>query len=249
MNLKIFSLRERPELIPLVFSSELDSMWPDFMRHDRTAKLYFGAGVFSRYLDFAYAGLVDEEVVGRAFGIPFASNIEGRMELPDGGWDEVIRWAHEDSLLGRQPTTISALEVTLLPKARGFGNALALLNALKQCAKMAGFSKLSVPVRPSQKHHVPGMPMFEYTRVQRPDGLPMDSWLRTHLGAGGRLMKIAPYSMTIVGTISEWSRWTGKIFEHSGTAEVDGALVPVHVSMEQNCIVYVEPNVWFQYEL
>ncbi|WP_238328160.1 hypothetical protein [Paraburkholderia mimosarum] len=116
-------------------------MWPTFMRHDHTAKLYFGAGVFSTYLDFAYAGLVDEAVIGRAFGVPFASNIAGRMELPDGGWDEVIRWAHEDSLLGREPTTISPLEITLLPKARGFGNALALLNALKQCAKMAVFLK------------------------------------------------------------------------------------------------------------
>ncbi len=45
------------------------------------------------------------------------------------------------------------------------------------------------------------------------------------------------------------ARWAGQRFVHSGTAEVDGALVPVLVSMEQNCIVYVEPNVWFQYEL
>ncbi|MCA6113112.1 hypothetical protein [Bradyrhizobium cenepequi] len=219
------------------------------MQHDATAKLYFGRSVFFDYLDYAFGALVDGAVVGRAFGVPFAFNVEGRTELPDGGWDQVIRWAHEDRLVGRSPTTMCALEITLVPKTRGTGNAVAMLDALKACAKKMDFAEMFAPVRPSQKQLGSRMPMREYVELRRADGLPIDAWLRTHVSIGGRIMKIAPYSMTIVGTIAEWSQWTGAAFERSGTAEVEGALVPVLVSVEQNYGVYVEPNVWVRHPL
>jgi hypothetical protein len=64
----------------------------EFMVHDRLARLYFSAPFFDAYIGFAFAGTDSGEVVARAFSVPFAFNIEGRHELPDGGWDEVIRW-------------------------------------------------------------------------------------------------------------------------------------------------------------
>lgn len=249
MSLEIFSLRERSDLIPLVFAPDLQAIWPEFMQHDAAAKLYFGRSIFSHYLDYAFAGLVDGEVVGRAFSVPFAFNVEGRTELPDGGWDQVIRWGHEDRIVGRSPTTMSALEIAFLPKARGAGNSLAMLNALKACAKKSGFAELFAPVRPSQKHLQPRTPMRDYIRLERADGLPVDAWLRTHIRVGGTIVKIAPYSMTITGTLTEWSRWTGMVFDRSGEAEVKGALVPVLVSIEQNYGAYVEPNVWVRHPL
>jgi len=65
------------------------------MRHDAAAHLYFAPSMFDRYLDYAFVGVARGKVVARAFSVPFAFNIEGRAELPDGGWDEVIRWAHD----------------------------------------------------------------------------------------------------------------------------------------------------------
>ncbi|WP_432761616.1 hypothetical protein [Rhizobium calliandrae] len=249
MKLEIFSLRARPDLIPAVFSKDLNDVWPEFIRHDPTTKLYFGTPIFSDYLDYAFAGVVDDEVVGRAFGVPFAFNVKGRTELPDGGWDEVIRWSHEDRLIDRKPTAMSALEITLAARARGIGNALAMLNALKVCAKRMGFAEISVPVRPTQKHLYSRMPMSEYIKLQRDDGSPLDSWLRTHFNAGGKIDKIAPYSMTVVGTIAEWSQWTQAKLQNSGMIDVEGALVPVLISIEQDLGVYVEPNVWVRYFL
>jgi hypothetical protein len=249
MKLEIFSLRERPDLIPFVFAENLQGVWPEFMRHDATSQLYYGRSIFVDYLDYAFAGLVDGEVVARAFSVPFALSVDGRDELPDGGWDQMIRWAHEDRIVGRTPTTLSALEISLVPKARGTGSSLAMLGALKACAKKMGFAEMFAPVRPSQKHLTPRTPMCEYINSKRADGMPMDAWLRTHVRAGGRIVKIAPYSMTIVGTIAEWSQWTGAAFASSGEAEVKGALVPVLVSVEQNYGVYVEPNVWVRHPL
>jgi len=247
MNLDIVSLRDRPDLIPQVFSPELDGIWPEFMRHDATAMLYFGRPAFDHYTDCAFAALAGDEVVGRAFSIPFAFGIEDRTELPDAGWDEVIRWGHEDRMLERRPTTMSALEIALLPKARVPGSSRAMLDALKACARRKGFGELYAPVRPNQKHLQPRMPMHAYLDQRRADGTLADSWLRTHLGIGGAIVKIAPCSMTIVGTLAEWSKWTGVPFDHSGEIDIPGALVGVLASIEHDRAIYVEPNVWIRH--
>src|SRR5262245_21512144 len=130
-SFEIVSLRQRPDLVSAVFADELDAIWPEYMQHDAAAKLYFGRGAFERYLDYAFAGLIDVKVVGRAFSVPFAFNVAGRTELPDGGWDQVIRWAHEDNTIGRAPTTMSALEISFLPEARSGGHSPAMLQAFK----------------------------------------------------------------------------------------------------------------------
>ena len=41
--------------------------------------------------------------------------------------------------------------------------------------------------------------------------------------------------------------WTGLPFDTSGTVYVEGALNPVHVSVENDYAVYVEPNVWIDH--
>ena len=249
MGLEIFTLRERPDLRPLIFSSDLESVWPEFMRHDAAAHLYFAPSIFDRYLDYAFVGVAEGKVVARAFSVPFVFNIDGRAELPDGGWDQAIRWAHDDQMMGRVPNALSALEISLLPEARGGGHSLALLAAMKACAKAHGFAELFAPVRPNQKHLHPFMSMRDYVSTVGVDGFPIDPWLRTHLRSGGRLVKIAPYSMTIVGSIADWSGWTGMSFDRSGVVPMTGALVPVMVSLEHDYAVYVEPNVWVRYSL
>src|SRR5712692_2968262 len=85
VDLEIFTLRERPDLRPAIFLSDLQSVWPEFMRHDATANLYFAPSQFEAYLDYAFAGVADGKVVARAFSVPFAFNVDGRGELPDGG--------------------------------------------------------------------------------------------------------------------------------------------------------------------
>src|SRR6204780_5322635 len=244
MGLEIFTLRERPDLRPLVFASELQSVWPEVMRHSAAAGLYFARPMFDGYVDYAFAGVADGKVVARAFSVPFAFNIAGRAELPDGGWDQVIRWAYDDRMTGRAANSLSALEISLLPEARGGGNSLALLGAIKACAKTKGFAEVFAPVRPNQKHLHPRMPMRDYVETLGPDALPIDSWLGSHLRAGGKAMKIAACSMPIVGSLADWPRWNGMPFDRSGAVLVAGALSPVMVSREQDCAVYIESNAW-----
>jgi len=250
MPLQIVTLRERPDLRPLIFADELQlSAFPEFMRHDRVADLYYASAALDRYLDFVLVGLDGGKVVARAFSVPFAFNAAGRTVLPDAGWDEVIRWAHEDHQLARKPTAVSALEISLLPQMRGAGHSRTMLEAMKANARALGFADLYAPVRPNEKHLQPLVAMSTYAAQTRADGLPADAWLRAHIRVGGRIVKVAPCSMTIVGTVAEWSRWSGTTFDRSGPIAVAGALAPVTISLEHDHGVYIEPNVWVHHRL
>jgi GNAT superfamily N-acetyltransferase len=249
--LELVALRGRPDLLGQVFSGAIQAAWPEFMQHDPTAHLYFGEPHLGACLDTAFA-VVDparpDVAVGRAFAVPFAlDGVPGRGELPDFGWDGVIRWAHQDRTLGRPADALSALDITLLPALRGRGASRLVLDALRHHARALGFRHMVAPVRPTAKHLEPSTPMADYAARTTAGGLPADPWLRVHVRAGGRIEKVAPTSMVVPGTIAEWRRWTGMEFAASGPVVVPGALAPVHVSLEQDHAVYVEPNVWVRH--
>ena len=242
MAVDIFSLAERPDLAD--GADALTDLWPTFMLHDPIADLYY-----ARQADHAthiFSAARGDEVVGRAYSVPVA--IDGhpaRGTLPADGWDGVVRWAWLDHLAGRPPTHVSALEIMVAPSHRGTGLALRLLEAMKDAARSSDARELVAPVRPSRKHEQPHTPMAEYAvRTRAQDGLPADPWLRLHVRAGGRIQGVCPTSMTIPGTLAQWREWTGLAFERSGPTLVPGALAPVHVDVEQDHAVYVEPNVW-----
>lgn len=251
-RLVVFTLAERPDLRVQLFSAEFAVAVPEFLRHDPTAALFYDDGNLDRHLDFILAAVDRDDpgrAVARAVSVPFAfgDSALGRAELPDCGWDGVIRWAYEDHLAGRTANAVSALEIMVLPPYRGHGVSQRMLAALCGNTRTRGFSDLYAPVRPTEKHREPLTPFLEYVARSRADGLPQDSWVRAHCRAGGRLVKVAPCSMVIAGTLADWRRWTGLPFAESGAAIVPGALGPVHVSCEQDHAVYVEPNLWIHH--
>jgi GNAT superfamily N-acetyltransferase len=224
------------------------------MLHDPTAALYYADKALDRYIDFILAAVDREQpdrVVARAISVPFAfrDGTPGRNELPPDGWDGVIRWADADWRADRRPTEVSALEIIVLPPYRGRGVSQLMLAAMRANTWARGFADLYAPVRPSDKHREPLTPFSDYVGRTRGDGLPVDPWLRTHVRVGGRIIKPAPYSMVIPGTLAEWTGWTGMQFERSGPAVIPGALSPLHVSLEQDCAVYVEPNLWVHHRV
>lgn len=62
-------------------------------------------------------------------------------------------------------------------------------------------------------------------------------------------MKVAPLSMTIPGTLTQWREWTGLPFDTDGLIDVPGALAPVLDDTTQGHGVYIEPNVWVHHQL
>lgn len=219
--------------------------WPTFMQKDPNAQLYYGE--LDTVADYVLLATDGDEPVAKAYSTPFAFGIEGREELPDAGWDQVIRWQHDDRLAGRERNAVTALEIIVLKERQGTGIASAMVKALRDNAFRLGHDVLYAPVRPSQKSAEPETPMSEYAFRVRDDGLPYDAWLRVHVRAGGRILKVCPVSMTIPGTLAQWRRWTGLPFDTDGPVLVEGALNPVLVSLSQDFAVYTEPNVWVEH--
>ena len=124
-----------------------------------------------------------------------------------------------------------------------------MIEAMADDAAASGFDALYAPVRPSRKAEEPDTPMDEYARRTRADGLPFDPWIRSHVRLGAEIVKVCPAAMTISGSLEQWRSWTDLPFDTSGAVHVPGALAPVHVSVEHDHAVYVEPNVWMRHDL
>lgn len=246
MTVSFTTAAERPDLVEAMWS--MPSTWPDFMLEDPIANHFYPrlVSVFPEYQVIA----LDEigTVIGRINSVPFrwAGSDD---ELPERGWDAIIESAFSSHDQHERPTAVSLLEARLAPDHQGAGLSVKLLQAARDNVQSRGIGDLFGPVRPSGKSQEPRVPLADYVARRRDDGLPQDPWLRVHVRAGARIVKICPTSITVVGTLAQWRTWTGLPLEHSGLVDVPGALTPLHVSVEHDHAVYVEPNVWLHHHL
>ena len=246
VDLLVATIAERPDLAPLLDRFPVEA-WPEFMYWDPFAGLHYGY-VEQHYAEYTLVAVdrdAPDVAVAKAYSTPFTWD----GDLPDAGWDCVVRRAAHDRLQGRTGTMASALEITIRPDLRGTGLSSVMVDGLRRNAARLGHDELVAPVRPSGKHTEPTTPMAEYAARVRDDGLPVDPWLRVHVRAGGEIIAVAPYSMTIPGTLAEWRKWTGLPFDTTGPVIVPGALSPVHCDVRSDHAVYVEPNVWIRHRL
>ena len=247
-DVTVVSIADRPDLAQRLW--DLEDLWPLFMRHDPIADVYYDrcARLFPDLVFLAVTedGAGAETMVGRAFAVPFGLRGD---ELPDDGWDAVVKWGIEDHLDDRPTTHVSALEIAVPPKHRGTGLPPRFIAAMRATATARGAVALVAPVRPTAKHLEPHTPMADYAARTRADGLPADPWLRAHVRVGGRITKVAPRSMTIPGSLEQWREWTGQPFDRSGPTVVPAALAPVLADVDRDVAVYLEPNVWVTHPL
>jgi GNAT superfamily N-acetyltransferase len=245
MDLDIAPVGDRAELL-----AELDGFWPAFMQQDPTASLYYG--YFDDFWPEFTLLAVDRatgRAVAKAHSVPISYQGDIADGLPEGGWDWAIRTATHDRLTGTGPTMVSALEIMVRPDLRGSGLSARMLSAMRDNAARLGFTDLVAPVRPSGKHAQIDKPIDEYAYELRPDGLPVDPWIRVHVRAGGRIVNVSHFAMTFAGTLEQWRSWTGLPFDRTGPVEVPQALVPVHCDVDHNVAVYVEPAVWIHHRI
>ena len=120
---------------------------------------------------------------------------------------------------------------------------------MRETAASLGLSDLIAPVRPNQKSRYPLTPIERYITWKRPDGFPLDPWLRVHARLGAEIVRVCERSMTIPGTVAEWESWTGLSFPDSGEYVVPDALVPITIDREADQGLYVEPNVWMRHRV
>jgi len=144
----------------------------------------------------------------------------------------------------RRPNALSALLAVVDPRLQGQGVSREVIRAMASLAARHGMRALVAPVRPTLKHRYPLTPMARYLRWRRPDGAPLDPWLRVHWRLGARVLAVAARSMVVEDRVKEWESWTGMPFPASGEYVVPGALTTVRIDRARDRGRYVEPNVW-----
>ncbi len=243
VGINFVTVRDRPELVRGMW--DLPNPWPTFMQQDVITEFTYDL-MPVRFPELQLLAVDEGQVRARVNAVPYVwSGIDD--DLPENGWDFALGMAFRPETPS-MATAVCLIEARIHPDLAGSGLGSDLVVAARENAAALGFAHVLAPIRPTRKHLEPDTPIEEYVRRTRSDGTPFDSWLRVHLRLGGRLARICHSAMTIAGSLAEWRVWTGLPFDTSGTVHVEGALNPVHVSVENDYAVYVEPNVWIVHD-
>ncbi len=244
MTYRMHTIAERPELLAEV-NRISPTIWPEFMSHDEVCNRFwrFLFECFAEY-QVVFCNEADEvAAMGHAAPLEW-DGVEAH--LPE-GWDAAIEKAVRDHEAGVAPTALVGLAVAVVPEYRSQGIGADVVRAMKSLAATRSLLGPVIPVRPVLKCEHPDVPMEEYITWRRDDGLPFDPWVRLHVRLGARILRVAPRSMVVRGTVEEWERWTGMRFPSSGSYPVPGALSPVTIDREADLGEYIEPNVWMRH--
>jgi GNAT superfamily N-acetyltransferase len=219
------------------------------MLHDQVANELWHE-LLDRFTEYQLAlyDIQNKRVTAMANSFPL--RWEGPLEaLPEGGWDWAFLKAVEDNKQGLAPNLHCAIQIIVRPDYQGQGLSMPMVEAVRALTKFKGLQSLIIPIRPSEKNKYPLTSLGDYITWETKQGLPFDPWLRVHIRAGGKIIKVCHESKIIRGSQAEWERWTGMKFPQSGQYVIDGALNPMEMNLEKDEGIYIEPNVWMVHEV
>jgi GNAT superfamily N-acetyltransferase len=221
------------------------STWPKFIFHDPVAAEYIER--VEEYFPYYDVILLDDgRVVAGAWGVPL--RWDGQVSgLPADGFDGALITSvtgHENAV---PADTLCVMAAAVRADWQGTGLAGKALTALRERAAGTGLGHMIAPVRPALKSRYPLTPMASFARWMRGDGLHIDPWIRTHQRLGARILRPAPRSMLITGTVAEWEDWAKMAFPQTGRYVVPDALDLVRIDRAADRGTYAETNLWMRH--
>jgi hypothetical protein len=240
------TLTERPELEPAVDAHHA-GLWAPFMVESEVANRMFPRA----HADWPDHQLIlldpSDAVVATSNAMPLAWDGTD-ADLPE-SWDEQVLRSAADVDAGRAATALGAMLIVVGRHLRGGGLSGVMLGAMQAAGRAAGYRAVIACVRPTEKHRYPLTAIERYATWTRPDGLPFDPWIRLHVRLGGRIVRAAPRSMRITGSVADWESWTGLSFHDDGPYVVPTATSPVLIDHGRDEGVYFDENVWIVHDL
>jgi hypothetical protein len=255
MEYQFVSFADRPERVQEVlhFTESIRNQtgqskfgWPIFEFQSYSGKKYWPR-LPEDFPEYQFFLATEDRIVGSCFAIPF--NWQGDRDSLPAGWDKVIECGFADRDNGRAANALSLLAITVSPAEQGRGLSKFIVSQMKERTIAQRLERLVAPVRPVLKQFYPLATIAEYAEWKTPEGKVFDPWLRVHFSLGASLVKFAPQSLIIEGTVAEWEGWAEMKFPVSGDYVVPGALSTIEMSIERDCGTYHQPNIWLQHVL
>lgn len=244
-SVTVITHTEEPDLASR-FDQLFPSVWPEFNMHGDVLhpawdRLY---GEFPAY-QFLLVNDRTNTLLARGNTLPFFW--DGYPDHLPEGIDALTEQGFAEQGSGPAPNTLSAMAAEVPPENRSRGLGTLLLKAMAALTSQSGMSALVAPVRPTRKFRYPLTAVEEYMHWNAADGLPFDPWIRIHVLLGAKILKPAPRSLKISGTVAEWESWTGMAFPASGTYVIPDGLATLDIDRLRDIGCYWEPNVWMQH--
>ncbi|WP_344144389.1 hypothetical protein [Kribbella yunnanensis] len=216
--------------------------WPEFIFHD-AASSQWNSRRTEYFPDWEFYFTADDHLAAGCWGVPLAW--DGTVADLPGGYTDSLARSVTSYEAGVVPNTFVLMAAAVLPEFRG--TAAALITAVRDRAVAAGLGQVVAPLRPTWKPRYPLTPIETYATWTRPDGLPLDPWLRTHTRLGATILTPAPTSQTITGSVADWETWTKMSFPTTGPYVIPAGLSVLHIDRSTNTGTYTEPNIWVRH--
>jgi GNAT superfamily N-acetyltransferase len=243
MPIRVVTFAEHPELLE---TREWGEIWPEYNLHGDVMNVYWSRR-YDEFPEFQYFLYDDDQRAVLAKGHSAPCVWDGTIEgLPE-GIDELIAGVFDSREV--PPNTLTAIAIEIPKENQGKGLSSVMVRAMAELAQRNGFTDLIAPVRPNWKERYPLAPIERYAHWTRADGLPFDPWIRVHHRVGGEILKAAPRSLLITGSVGEWAEWTGMVFPETGDYTFPSGLAPVHIDVRRDIGTYWEPNVWMRHRV
>ena len=224
-------------------------VWPEFMLHDQVANENWRE-LFNRFSDYQLA-LYDTQNhrvagMGNSFPLRWDDSLEN---LPEGGWDWAFQEAVKNHKQGLAPNVHCAIQIVVRPDYQNQRLSGPMVKAVRAVTKSKGLASLIIPLRPREKSKYPLASLDDYITWKSEHGLPFDAWLRVHVRAGAKTIKVCHESKLIRGTRAEWEQWTEMAFPQTGKYIIPDALNPIEMNVEKDEGIYTEPNIWIVHQV
>ncbi|PLB53954.1 hypothetical protein P170DRAFT_482148 [Aspergillus steynii IBT 23096] len=224
--------------------------------------------------------------------LPGEDGIRVLDTLPDGGYETILARAVEQFFVRQNlpamspplthdqardmpvrrrreaPNALVVLSVGVYQEWRGQGLVGRMVEFLKDVARRDELGVVITPLRPAAKVGFPTADTVEYLGWRKetgPQGVVL--LLVKHVALGGRVVRIARSSVSVMGDVAAWESWTGMDIRDLVASETEdtkmekvdargfvhicipGALVPVRYYLRSEQLVYAEPSVWVYHDV
>lgn len=195
-----------------------------------------------------------QELVGH--GVTTRLNWDRNPATVPDGWQGSVRRSYVNAHVDGAPrNTLVGLFIRVEESSRQHGWAGNLIGEMKRLAHRRGMEALIIPLRPPLRYEkeYAALPLTEFAALRRPDGQPLDHWIRIHVRLGAKVIGLCETSHQHALPLKDFRQLVSQDpIARSGyllVRQKDGGWYNVYVDLEREFALINQGCVWVEHPL